>query len=114
LQKSKNQNTTGWILLGTGTTMVIVGVNGFGKNFMSFEDGYLEGGNATKADIYGFIMLAGLVMDIASIPVFVSASRNKKRATRLVISNQNLYQPNNSLLVLQKQSVPSLTLRINF
>ncbi len=113
-QKSKNQNTAGWILLGTGTTMTIVGAIGFDKNFMSFEDGNLKGGNDQKADIYGFIVLAGLVMDIASIPLFISASVNKKRAARLEFGNQIIYQPNNSLLVFQKESVPSLTLRISF
>jgi hypothetical protein len=113
-QKSKNQNTAGKILLVTGTTMTVVGIIGFGNNSMSFDDGILKGGNAQKADAYGYIMLAGLVMDLASIPVFIFASRNKKRAARLGISNQLIYKPINSLLVLQKQSIPTLILRISF
>ena len=113
-QKSKNQNTAGKILLVTGTTMTVVGIIGFGNNSMSFEDGYLKGGNDQKANTYGFIMLAGLVMDIASIPVFISSSVNKKRASRLEFGNQIIYKPHNSLMVLQKQSIPSLTVKIEF
>ena len=71
-QKSKNQNTAGWILLGTGTTMTIVGAIGFDNNSLSFDDGILKGGNAQNADTFGYILLAGLIMDIASIPIFIS------------------------------------------
>lgn len=110
LQKSKNQFTTGWVLLGTGTTMAVVGVIGFDKNFVIFG----EGGNAKKADTYGYIMLAGLVMDIVSIPVLISASKNKKKSARIVISNQIIYQPQANLMAFQKQTIPSLTLKITF
>ncbi len=109
LQKSKSQNKTGWILLGVGSITTVIGFIGFDKNFVMFE----EGGNDTKADIYGFVTLAGLVMDIASIPVFISASRNKKRAATLVINNQILPQPINSPTMRQSQIVPTLTLKIS-
>lgn len=110
LQKSKNQNTAGWILLGTGATMTVIGIIGFGNNFVIFG----EGGNDHKANTFGFIMLTGLAMDLASIPVFISASRNKKWASRLEFSNQIIYKLNNILMVLHKQSIPSLTLKISF
>lgn len=114
LQKSKNQNTAGWILLGTGATMNIVGIVGFSNNSMSFDDGILKGGNAQKADTYGFIMLAGLVMDIVSIPLFIVASGNKKKAARIELGNQIIYEPNYNLMVFQKKPVPSLTLKVKF
>ncbi len=91
LQKSKNQFTAGWILLGAGATMTIVGGIGFSENFEIFGDN--EAGMGKKADTYGFIMLAGLIMDIVSIPVLISAIVNKKKASRIVIDSQILYQP---------------------
>ena len=112
LQKSKKQFTTGWILLGAGATMTVVGGIGFDKNFVMFEEH--DDSMDKKADIYGFIMLAGLVMDIVSIPVLISASKNKKKAARIVISNQIIYQPQSNLMAFQKQTIPSLTLKITF
>ncbi|WP_340112553.1 hypothetical protein [Maribellus mangrovi] len=110
LQKSKKQYKTGGILLGVGTTMAVVGAIGFDKNFVMFE----KGGNETKADVYGFIMLAGLIMDIVSIPILISSAVNKKKALSLVINNQLIYDPNGYLLAFQKQSIPSLTLILKF
>lgn len=114
MQKSKNQNTAGWILLGTGATMNIVGIIGFSNNSMSFDDGILKGGNAQKADIYGYIMLAGLVIDIVSIPLFIASSGNKKKAVRIEFGNQIICEPNYDLLVFQKKPIPSLTLKLKF
>ncbi len=110
LQKSKRQNTTGGILLGVGTTMTIVGLIGFNENFKIFE----PGGNDRAADIYGFIAVTGIVMDLVSIPVFVAASRNKRRGLTVKIDNQNFHQPNDTVFALKNQPIPSITLQITF
>jgi len=110
LQKSKSQNKTGGILLGVGTTMILVGAIGFDKNFVMFE----EGGDDAKAQIYAFVALAGVVVDIVSIPIFISASKNKKRAVSVAVGNQMIFEPNYSLTAFQKQPIPSLTLRMRF
>jgi hypothetical protein len=74
LQKSKTNNTIGWILLGGG------------------------------------LLLAGIVGDIISIPVFISSHKNKIRAASVAITNQRIlwHQKNNISLVTQ----PSVTIRI--
>lgn len=90
--------------------MTLTGAIGFDKNFVIME----EGGDSKKADIYGFITLAGLVMDIASIPVFISASKNKKRAISLETNSQIPHYPLRKQASWQCQSIPALTMKINF
>ena len=81
LQKSKNQKTAGWVLLGVGTAMAVGGGIGFSNNFELFD-------STTKGDVYGGIMLAGIVADLVSIPVFISSGRNARRAARVSVSSQ--------------------------
>jgi hypothetical protein len=102
LTKSKNQNKTGWILLVGGTAMVVGGA-------VIFNDSYSSGSNSST-DISGFVLLGGVAAEIASIPFFISASKNKKRAAALSINNQNYYLPLNNYVVLKTQ--PCITLKI--
>ena len=101
LQKSKNQKTTAWILLGAGTTSMVVGlIEG------SHAPNNLD--NLTK----GFApVLIGLAVDLASIPFFINASKNKRIASYVTINNQNILLPQQSSLCLKMQ--PAITLKIN-
>lgn len=83
LEKSKSQNNTGWVLLGAGTALIIGGAYAFDKSWGS--------GSATVTDIAGFAILTGVIADIVSIPFFINARRNKKKAASLSISYQNIY-----------------------
>jgi hypothetical protein len=78
LKKSSDQRTAGWILLGGGTVLILAGIStGSGGN--ESELGY--GSNFDS----GMILFGvGLAADIISIPMFVKASKNKKRAEALV------------------------------
>ena len=101
LQKSKNQKTIAWILLGAGTTSIIVGViqaSGKSNDLGDIGDGAVPA-------------LVGIGLDLASIPFFISSSRNKKRAASLTINNQNILLPQQSSLCLKMQ--PAITLKIN-
>ena len=71
LDKSKSQKTAAWIFAGAGTAMIIGGAIGFSQNFEVFGPG-----GETEA----LIMVAGVPVALASIPFFISASRNKGRA----------------------------------
>lgn len=74
LQKSKRQKKTGWILLGSGATLITSGI--------LIAAGQDE--DAVKAAIpLVFISGTGLVSSLVSIPFFVSSSHNKKRAATL-------------------------------
>lgn len=75
LQRSKEQRTFGWILVGAGTTAVVAGLivgnsddsQWFGPNF------------GTAATLF----TGGLIADLASIPFFISAASNARKAATL-------------------------------
>lgn len=74
LQKSKTQKTVGWILLGAGTTAIVAGIiSGNKKN-----DDLADVGVGVVA------VVSGIVVDLVSIPFFVSAAKNNKRAATAV------------------------------
>lgn len=85
LALSKKHNTTGWVLLLSGTAMIVGGA-------VAFDSSWDEG-SATSTDISGFILLAGVIADLASIPFFISAGVNKRKAAYLSLNLQH-YPPN--------------------
>ena len=101
LKKSKTQKKVAWILLTGGTIMAVAGAISFSESWDS--DSY------TTTDISGFIMLAGIVSDIVSIPFFISSAKNKRRALSVAISNQKIFVPQQKGYALNKQ--PALTLK---
>ena len=104
LQKSKTQKTIGWVLLAGGTAMVVGGAISEPKaKPSSLSDAY----NFNASDI---IILIGTGVDIISIPFFISAHKNKKRAASVAIANQKILwsQKNNIGFVTQ----PSVTIKI--
>jgi hypothetical protein len=105
LQKSKDKKTVAWVLLGAGTAAVIGGAIGFNQTFCIFceDDG--------SSSAYAFLMLGGVVADLASIPFFISASHYKKIAADISIGNQNSYMMKQNYLVLNK--IPVLIVRIH-
>lgn len=88
LQKSKNQNTAGWVLLAGGTTLAIIGG-------ASFNTSYNEPGNYGKTDASGLLMLVGITADLISIPLFISSAGNARKAARVEFDYQpvNVFQP---------------------
>ena len=64
----------------------------------------------SKLDAGGVFGIIGLAADIASIPLFISASKNKRMAKRLSIENQSWLKNGNFLL--SHRVIPSLTLKI--
>lgn len=82
LSISKKQNTTGWVLLLSGTAMAVGGALAFDSSW--------EEGSATSTDIFGIIMMTGVIADLASIPFFISAGVNKRRAASLSFQFRNL------------------------
>lgn len=121
LHKAKNQNTAAWILLTGGTVMAVVGMIGFDRNFDLGPINLFgppdpvnqsKNDNSSAADIYGFIAVAGIVADLVSIPLFISAHHNKKMASHISFGNQNINAPfRNSF---SKNSYSTLTLKVDF
>jgi hypothetical protein len=69
LQKSKNQKTAAWILLGGGTVLIGTGFLIGDRKESSFDDA------ATGVVIAGI----GALSMIGSIPLFIASAKNKKR-----------------------------------
>ncbi|MFM2369183.1 MAG: hypothetical protein RL619_1483 [Bacteroidota bacterium] len=104
LKKSKNQKTTGWILLSGGTLMTVVGVIGF-------SDSWYSSSNSTT-DAYGFIMLGGVVSGLGSIPFFIMSGNNARKAATISLINQPVFSPMQGSLALNSQ--PALSVKITF
>jgi hypothetical protein len=94
LRRSKNQKTAAWILLGAGTSLIPL-------SYIVAQD---------NLDVAGVLILSGVVIDLTSIPFFISASHNKKKAASLSFGNQTIYSPLDKSYC--RNAVPSLTLRI--
>jgi hypothetical protein len=85
LTKSKNQKTTGIVLLATGSVMATIGLAMTLSNVSGlFDPDDPPRYNSTTADILGY---SGLAVAATSIPFFVSSSKNKRKAFNLSLKN---------------------------
>lgn len=109
LHRSKNQKTTAWILFGTGTAMVFIGMIGISLEALILHPP-LPGGGEKDFTPYANIISIGTYADLISIPFFISAHHNKKKATSLSFGNQAIYSPPDKSYY--RNVYPSLTLRI--
>lgn len=101
LALSKKHNTTGWVLLLSGTAMIVGGA-------VAFDSSWDES-SATSTDISGFILLAGVIADLASIPFFISAGVNKRKAAYLSFNIQD-YTP---ALSFGKNNYPACSITLH-
>ncbi len=75
LDKSERQKTTAKIL--------------FGGGFLSFGLGFATlGGKSTNSVDNGIMVIAGAAAMVTSVPFFISASKNKKKAMSISLKNQ--------------------------
>ena len=80
LQKSRNQKTGAWILVGVGAVGIVTGIIVESKKSVeNFANIFTE---EQKTDNTGsFIAVAGACMALGSIPLFISSSKNKRKAS---------------------------------
>ena len=100
-RKATNQRRTGWILFGVGITMIGSGA----LYFDSAPDG---------SAVPGITMITGTGLAVGSIPFFVSASKNRKRAAQATTGiklDQPAYLPEK---FAYKRSYPALSVKISF
>src|SRR5665647_1373298 len=98
LQKSKNQKTAAWILLGGGAVINIIAFATFPKDYVFIDLWGNSNSPSTesRANTSGWLSVVGTASMLASIPFFISARVNKKRAVSVSIDTQQLHQLNNS------------------
>ncbi len=82
LQKSKNQKTAAWVLLGGGALMTIGGAIWFNETFSIDIFGEDDDPGENTA---GFVMIAGVGAMAGSIPLFIASARNKGRAEKMTV-----------------------------
>lgn len=108
LKKNKNQKVVGAIFLGGGASLVTLGlaVNAtdvLANLFVEESSRKSSGGNA--------LIVAGIISIAGSIPLFISASANKRKAISLSVKNQPSEIIKNNRFYTK--ITPSLTFKIN-
>ncbi len=96
LKKSKSQKTVGFILLGAGITTLIV----------------ISAGD-TEFDAVGPLFVGGTVAVLGSIPLFLAAGRNKRKANKMTGSIGLQQAPTIELAGARYRSYPALSLKLN-
>jgi hypothetical protein len=110
-QKSKNQKTAAWVLLGVGVALDVAGIA------TTFSNANKELGNLfapTSVNHTGeyVLYIAGTAALATSITLFIAARRNKTKAALLSFKNEMAPQLQNS--AVHYAPVPSLSLKIKF
>jgi hypothetical protein len=79
LKKSKTQKTVAWVLVGTGTTLMVVGLSTglHAANDVSFNEAATGGG----------LIIGGAILDLGSTPLFIAGAKNKRKAMSVTINN---------------------------
>ena len=81
LKKAKEQKTTGWVLLGIGTASITAGtLTG-------------RGGDLDQETTGGLFKLVGGAAVVGGVISFLSAANNKRRASEVGISNEQMCWP---------------------
>jgi hypothetical protein len=112
LQKSKNQRTAAWVLLGVGTTLIVVGAVTGASGVANSNYPFMTDEEISSSNTSGVIVAVGAVMDVASIPFFISAGKNNRRAYEVDLSNENVFLLKNNFVA--SRPIPAITFRIHF
>ena len=99
LQKSKNQRTVGWVLLGGGAAVGIAGIIVATDDLWEEPDGLGTGLT---------LFTLGAAGTLVSIPFFISAGNNSHKAANFSLESQNYHIPEQELSGIQ----PGLSLKI--
>lgn len=112
LKKSKNQKKAAWIFLGSGFAVsaagLMVSTIGVAEEFT----GVFTGQESKKFETGAVIFYIGVAAMLTSIPLFVTASKNKKKAAGISVSfkldNRSLVKQR----VMMKSTYPAIALKI--
>lgn len=112
LDKSRNQKTAGFILLGGGVAMIAVGsalfVNDVDDTAISCLNLNCSSGNEMESGMV--ISAIGGLAILGSIPVFISSGKNARKAAQISFRNEPTYIP--KYVGNIPRSIPSLSLTI--
>lgn len=94
LQKSRSQKVAGFIFLGIGVTTLTVISKG-----------------QTDFDVLPVLAVGGVAATVISIPLFISAGKNKRKAMSLTVKKEKTFIP--CYGGVAQKSFPALTLKLN-
>ncbi|MES2777279.1 MAG: hypothetical protein V4722_24085 [Bacteroidota bacterium] len=113
LKKAKNNRLAGWVMLGAGLGMTILGAS---QSLSNFSGGGLLSGSGSSSSASSsnsegsFLATCGLVSMLGSIPCFIGGGINKRKA-RLMLKQDKLSIGNK---VLYKASYPAVAITVSF
>lgn len=110
LRKSKNQRTTGIILLGAGAVLTITGA----IMMSNLQEDPLNPGEWVEAGTGAGIATIGALSAVASIPFFISSGNNKKKANKMTVGINMEKMMRNKVRMPYPQQFPALTARLEF
>lgn len=102
LQRVRNKKLGAWLLIGGGTAMVVGGLA------INWDQPFFGAGTRPNKGLW--LSYVGCASLLGSIPLFISAHKDKKKAASLAINLLDIKWPEQNGLVLLKQ--PALSLRI--
>ncbi len=105
LKKSKTQKTIGFVMVGAGVALIATGL--ITENHRVNNDP-LEALTNTGPAI---LIVAGSGVALGSIPLFIGASKNKKRALAISFNSQPVYLPQQNVVAIKIQ--PRVSLKIS-
>ena len=113
LKKSRSQKTGAIVLISAGGVMTIVGAaiatNDLGNELTGIFNSNYQPDNSNET-LSGVLAIGGLAAMLGSIPLFVSAHKNKKRAMSVSFINEPALQLQKSMVFYR--AVPSLKLKV--
>lgn len=113
LQKSKNQNTAAWILVGGGAAMVSVGsIIGLADATEAIGS-IFTGEPEEPSDAGPILFYTGAAAMLGSIPLFIASSRNKRNANSMSAFFKKENRPLLHRNSFSKASYPALAIKIN-
>lgn len=116
LAKAKKQNTAAWVLLGGGFVLSTAGIIVGTQEARNSIDELFGTGETKNSSAGAILLIAGGTTMLSSIPFFVSASENRKKAADAPVSLKFKMesQPFIRQGSLVKTSYPAIALRIGF
>jgi hypothetical protein len=91
LQKSKNQKTAAWILLSGGIVCAGIGVAIGVSQIDNMLISAFEGNNTNRGTGATILFYAGSAMALGSIPLFIAAGKNKRKAFLMPASQKTSF-----------------------
>ncbi len=105
LKKSRTQKTIAWVMLGTG---VVMAATGYVIGSTRDADDFIQDANIGETE--GIVIIAGGVVAVGSIPLFIISSKNKKRAAGISFIQQPVFVPVQNSFAYKHQ--PGISIKI--